>query len=152
MTFDWSHGLVGVISAFTALGITAVRSLFRGILWGAQVKPNMKLDLQQHKLEHHQDMATLENDLRDAIAAVEKRLANMLDEQTKFFDDTFKAIRQRITDVETGGLREFARKPDFDLFRSESRDDMSNFRKEMMSQIQNSTQNIIAMIRQNGHK
>lgn len=111
--FDWVHAVIA--SASSVIGAAA--GLMAGTWRMARIEPVLRLEIQR-------DIAGMENDLRDEIAAGERRVADRILESAQLFDETLKALRQKINDVEIGVVRGFVSTPNYEALRREHREDM----------------------------
>lgn len=106
--FDWWHIVSGAIGGLFG----ALVAIFKGIWRGARIEPNMRKEITQE------------------IAEATHELAEKIDQGTSDFDETLKALRQKINDVELNTekrFREYVDKEDFNRFRDEWREDMRRF-------------------------
>lgn len=99
---EWAHAVVAVLGAVAG----AASGIFAGGWRLGRIESRLKLSFQQ------------------AITDSEKRLEAKVDEERHAFDETLRALRQKINDVEMGAEKRFLQKEDFAEFRQEYRDDM----------------------------
>lgn len=116
-TIDWVHAAIASAAAVFG-GLTG---LIAGTWRMARIEPAIQLKLQR-------DLASLENDIRDEIIAVERRIIEKIGEAVHLFDETLKGFRQKINDVEMEMVRHYVAKLDFDDFRKEYREDMRDLK------------------------
>lgn len=110
---DWLHATIASISSVIGGAAGLVAATWRL----ARIEPALRLDIKR-------DIAGIENELRDEINVGEKRISAKIEEAAQLFDETLKALRQKINDVELETARGFISKPHFDDFRREYREDM----------------------------
>lgn len=72
--------------------------------------------------------ARLEMQFRGAVDASEKSIEKNVRTSQTAFDETLKALRQKINDVELDAERRFLLKDDFNDFREEYREDMRDLK------------------------
>ncbi len=110
INLEWAHVIIGVVSAIGGGGA----GLVVGVWKVAHIEQNIRLDYAR--------------DLADVVQDMKKEMSEMSDP----FDETLKALRQKINDVELDSERRFSAK--FDDFRKEYREDMRDL-KQSISQI-----------------
>lgn len=112
-SFDWVHAVIA--SASSVIGAAA--GLMAGTWRMARIEPVLRLEIQR-------DIASMENDMRDEIGAGERRIAARILESANLFDETLRALRQKINDVEMEMVRGYVSIPNFEVLRREHREDM----------------------------
>lgn len=112
VNLEWAHVIIGVVSAIGGAGA----GLVVGVWKVAHIEQSIRLDYAR--------------DLADVVQDMKKEMSEMSDP----FDETLKALRQKINDVELESHRGFVAKGDFDDFRKEYREDMRDL-KQSISQI-----------------
>src|SRR6266704_5630407 len=102
MNPEWAHVI------FAAAGMVAggVIGLITGVWKLAHVEQNIRKDFAE--------------EIAAAIQDREEKLSTLADQ----FDETLKALRQKINDVELDTVRYFVPKPDLERFLTEYREDM----------------------------
>lgn len=110
---EWLHGVVAGVAAI----LGAAGGFIGGVWRVARIEPSLKL-----KMQH--DLGSMENDMREQITLAEHLIVGKIEEAASNFDETLKALRQKINDVELEMVRGYVSRPYFDEFRREYREDM----------------------------
>lgn len=118
--FDWTHAI------FTAIGaaIGAITGLVGGTWRVARIEPAIRLELQQ-------DMAIVENDVRNKIDTAEAKLEAKIDEAMHMFGETVSGIREKVNEVERDMIRDFVQKEYFEQIRRENREDFGRMDEKL---------------------
>lgn len=103
MNLEWAHAVAAIIGA--CFGVAS--SLFTGGWRFGRIEGRLKLHVQETMIDS------------------EKRLEAKLDTATSAFDETLRALRQKINDVELNSERRYLLKDEFSDFRTEYRQDMA---------------------------
>lgn len=106
INLEWAH----VIFAASGAVVGAVGGLIAGVWRIARIEAGLEMSIQT------------------GISASEKRFEEKVDRAAEQFDETLRAMRQKINDVELDAVKNFVAKPDFDDFRREYREDMRDLK------------------------
>jgi hypothetical protein len=106
MNLEWAHVVIGAGSAI----IGGAAGLVAGVWRVAHIEQDLRK-------EFSQDIAEATHELGEEL----RTLAGN-------FDETLRALRQKINDVELNTEKSFVAKPDFDDFRKEYREDMRDLK------------------------
>ena len=109
MTFEWVHIAASILSA--ALGGVA------GLVAGTWKIAHIEQDIRK--------------DFAEEIAKRVQEREERLNELAVQFDETLKALRQKINDVELYTVRDFLKTREFDDFRTEYREDMRDLKQDI---------------------
>lgn len=107
--FEWLHLAIAVI----ALLAGGLGGLVARVWQVAQIEGRLKLHI------------------KTCISDCEKRFEEKVARATDAFDETLKALRQKINDVELDMVKHFVAKGDFDDFRAEYREDMRDLKNSI---------------------
>lgn len=103
---EWAHAIAALLGAVGG----AAGGIFAGGWRLGRIEGRLKLSFQAH------------------INESEKRIEDKVEQARDAFDETLKALRQKINDVELGTERNFVPKNDFEDFRKEYREDMRDIK------------------------
>ena len=120
--FDWTHGLVGVLSA----AVGAISGVVVSVWRVARIEPTIRMDFET-------SLKAAEQRMGQKIESMESDIDDKVEGLVTQFHDTFSAIRQKINDVEINAERSFVSKRDFDEWRSEYREDMRDLKLSIAS-------------------
>jgi uncharacterized protein YktB (UPF0637 family) len=109
MNFEWIHVAIGIISAF----IGAVGGLIAGVWRVAHIEQKMREDFK----------VSIDKLKDDNETKVESLVGQ--------FEESFKALRQKINDVELNTEKHFLSKDGFNDFRREYREDMNKLMEKI---------------------
>lgn len=109
MNFEWVHVVIGVISAF----VGAVGGLIAGVWRVAHIEQAMR-----------EDFKLSIDKIKDDIDLKVESLVGQ-------FGESFKALRQKISDVELNTEKHFLSKDGFSEFRKEYREDMTKLMEKI---------------------
>jgi len=106
---DWTH-IIGVVIGGAVGGISGLAA----VIWRlARFEPNLREKITQ--------------EIEDAT----KPLHEKIEEEIGHFDETLRGLREKINEVELHIERKFVGKEDFNSFRIEWRNDMSELKKNV---------------------
>lgn len=110
---EWAHAIAAILGAIGG----ASAGIFAAGRWVGKIEPRLKLHVQ------------------NAVIEGEKRIEDKVDEARESFDETLRALRQKINDVELDTEKRFLPKGEFNDFREEYREDMRDL-KNLIAQNQ----------------
>lgn len=111
--FEWFHAALAAISAVAGSVAGLVSATWRI----ARIEPRLKL-------EFSEDLAGVENDLRDQIDQSNRDAAMRNELLVEQFKESFAGLRRQLDDHRLHTEQQFMRKSDFKDFRDEIREDM----------------------------
>ena len=110
MNWEWLHAAV----AAAGFAVGALGTAFTGGWRLGRIEERLKLHF------------------RESLFGVEKQFEDKLDQASNTFDETLKALRQKINDVELDSERRFLPKAEFSDFREEYREDVKDLKAMIM--------------------
>lgn len=106
MSAEWAAAIIAMVGVIAA----TFSGLAAGIWRAARIEGEVKGDLRQ--------------EIAEAVHEMTGRYTEAIDQ----FDETLRALRQKINDVELETHKHFVSKPEFDDFRKEYREDMRDLK------------------------
>src|SRR6266403_507438 len=117
MSVEWIHIALIVVGWMVGAAVGGVTGTWKLASTVANTVARLVKEIRKDFSDRE---ARLYEKIAGAIADRELKLGDLADQ----FDETLKALRQKINDVELNTTRYFAAKGEFDNFRAEYREDM----------------------------
>ena len=106
---EWAHVIIGIIGLIAG----GAGGIFAGGWRMGRIEGRIKLHFQS------------------SLAESEQKFLAKVEDETKAFEQTLLALRQKINDVELDTERRFLPRGDFDDFREEYREDMRDLKQSI---------------------
>lgn len=106
IALEWAHVVIGGVSAV----VGAAGGLITGVWRIAHIEQDIRKDFSQ--------------DIAEAVQELSMKISESGDQ----FDETLRALRQKINDVELNAVKYFLPRDDFDDFRKEYREDVRDLK------------------------
>ena len=124
MSVEWVHIALIIVGWMVGAAIGVITGTWKLASTVANTVARLEKEIRRDFSDRE---ARLYEKIAGAIADREARLGDLAEQ----FDETLKALRQKINDVELNTTRYFAAKGEFDNFRAEYRVDMKDLKKDI---------------------